>query len=255
LNIKFKIKEEVKMKKVYAINGLPFFSKEELLTRKYFQDMLELNVQKILKKENSAWDVTQIEGTILTPSDKINPNYTNEDVWFQESKSDEKMVLRPETTTSSYEYAKLMMEHQEVKPPFVVWQTGKSFRREVDQSSKHCRFKEFYQQEFQCFYTSDTKNDYQEAVLEPLRKLVERMVGLPARIVESDRLPSYSMRTMDIEVDNGDKWMEICSISVRTDFDKTAIFQAKKKVVEKDLLVLEIAFGLDRLVYNYYLEK
>ena len=39
------------MKKVYAINGLPFFSKEELLTRKYFQDTLELNVQKILKKE------------------------------------------------------------------------------------------------------------------------------------------------------------------------------------------------------------
>ena len=78
------------------------------------------------------------------------------------------------------------------------------------------------------------------------------MVGFPARIVESDRLPSYSKRTMDIEVDNGDKWMEVCSISLRTDFDKKAIFQAKKKVVEKELLVLEIAFGLDRLVYNYF---
>jgi glycyl-tRNA synthetase len=241
------------MKKVYKINGLPFFSKEELLTRKYFQDMLELNLTKILKSENSAWDFTQIEGSILTPLEKINPNYTNEDVWFQESKKDEQMVLRPETTPSSYEYAKLLLEQQEVKPPFVVWQTGKSFRREVDQPSKHCRFKEFYQQEFQCFYTSDTKNDYQEAVLEPLRLLVERLLGLSARIVESDRLPAYSIKTMDIEVNNKDKWMEVCSISVRKDFDKNAIFQIKNKVIEKELLVLEIAFGLDRLVYNYYI--
>jgi glycyl-tRNA synthetase len=241
------------MKKVYAINGLPFFSKEEIMTRKYFQDILEFNIQKILKKENNAWDFTQIEGAILTPSDKINANYTSEDVWFQESKTEDKLVLRPETTPSSYEYAKLMMEHQELKPPFVIWQVGKSFRREIDQPSKHCRFKEFYQQEFQCFYTSDTKNDYQEAVLEPLRKLVERMVGFPARIVESDRLPSYSKKTMDIEVNNNDKWMEVCSISVRKDFDKKVMFQVKKKTLEKELLVLEIAFGLDRLVYNHYI--
>lgn len=241
------------MIKIYNINGLPFFSKEELITRKYFQDMLELNIEKILKKENKAWEFNQIEGTILTPSDKINQNYTEEDVWFQDSKKEDKMVLRPETTTSSYEYAKMLLDKKEVKAPFSVWQTGKSFRREIEQPSKHCRFKEFYQQEFQCFYTSDTKNDYQEAVLEPLRKLVERMVGFNARVVESDRLPTYSLRTMDIEVDNGDKWMEVCSISVRKDFTKKAEFQFKNKVIEKDLLVLEIAFGLDRLVYNYYL--
>ena len=34
-------------------------------------------------------------------------------------------------------------------------------------------------------------------------------------------------------------------------FTKKAVFQAKNKVVEKDLLVLEIAIGLDRLIYNY----
>lgn len=120
------------MKKIYKENGLPFFSKEEVLTRKYFQDMLELNIKKILKQQNNAWDFTQIEGSILTPADKINPNYTNEDVWFQETKDTDKIVLRPETTPSSYEYAKMLLEHQEVRPPFVVWQAGKSFRREAD---------------------------------------------------------------------------------------------------------------------------
>lgn len=244
------------MKKIYNVNSLPFFDKEEIITRKYFKDMLELNVEKILRNENQAWQFIEIEAPILTPVDKINSNYTNEEVWFQESKSeDQKLVLRPETTPSSYEYAKMLLDSNQIKTPFVVWQAGKSYRREVDQPSKHCRFKEFYQQEFQCFFTSDTKNDYQEAALVPLKQVVERLLSLPTRIVESDRLPSYSLKTMDIEVDNGDKWMEVCSISVRKDFDKKARFQNKNKVIEKDLFVLEIAFGLDRLLYNYFNKK
>lgn len=113
------------------------------------------------------------------------------------------------------------------------------------------RLKEFYQQEFQCVYTTDTKNDYQEAVLEPVRKMIGEMVGLPTRIVESDRLPSYSLRTMDVECNNGDKWMELCSISKRTDFPQKARFVTKKGIVEKDLEVLEVAIGLDRCVYNF----
>jgi glycyl-tRNA synthetase len=45
--------------------------------------------------------------------------------------------------------------------------------------------------------------------------------------------------------------MEICSISKRKDFTKKAIITHKSKVIEKELLVLEIAIGLDRCVYNY----
>jgi glycyl-tRNA synthetase len=57
---------------------------------------------------------------------------------------------------------------------------------------------------------------------------------------------------MDIEVDNGDKWMEICSISRRTDFPQRYRFAGKKnEVQEKDVLVLEIAIGLDRCLYNW----
>lgn len=162
------------------------------------------------------------------------------------------LVLRPETTPSSYVYAQhLLNSHSGVKPPFVVWQTGKSFRREQDQVTKNMRLKEFYQQEFQCIYTADTMNNYHSAVLEPVREMIGEMIGLPTRIVESDRLPSYSEITMDVEVDNGDKWMEVCSISRRTDFPDKARFQTKKGTVEKDLLVLEISIGLDRCIYNF----
>ena len=170
------------------------------------------------------------------------------------------LVLRPETTPSSYVYAQhLLNTHTGVKPPFVVWQTGKSFRREQDQVTKNMRLKEFYQQEFQCIYTADTMNDYHTVVLEPVRKMLGEMIGMETRIVESDRLPSYSEVTMDVEAHTesfvfnkeSDRWMEICSISRRTDFPQKAKFQTKKKIVEKDLLVLEIAIGLDRCVYNF----
>ena len=208
------------------------------------------------------------------------------DMWMSCLKKEPtKLVLRPETTPSSYVYARHLLDtHSGIKPPYVVWQTGKSFRREQDQVTKNMRLKEFYQQEFQCIYTTDTKNDYQEAVLEPVRKMIGEMVRLPTRLVESDRLPSYSLRTMDVEVWCPDKqaienapfeiggqhygerpievrppsgyssrgrWMEVCSISKRTDFPGKVQFQTKKGIVEKDLEVLEVAIGLDRCVYNF----
>ena len=143
-----------------------------------------------------------------------------------------------------------METHSIYKPPFIVWQAGKSFRREQDQVSKNMRLKEFYQQEFQCIYTADTMNDYHTAVLEPIKEMLADACNLTARVIPSDRLPSYSEITMDVEVYNGDKYMEVCSISRRTDFPTKAKFQTKKGLVEKDLMVLEIAIGLDRVIYN-----
>jgi glycyl-tRNA synthetase len=106
--------------------------------------------------------------------------------------------------------------------------------------------------EFQCAFTADTANDYHAAALEPVRRMIGAMTRLPSRIVVSDRLPAYSQVTMDVEVDNGDKWMEIASISRRTDFPQAVRVKAKGgEVRELDVLVLEIAIGLDRCVYNW----
>jgi glycyl-tRNA synthetase len=240
------------MENIYDINGLIFWSEKEITLRdmmaKYFKDRLS----EALNDMNTAWKMYQIEAPLLTPRSLLNVNYTNEDIWVQESNDTVELALRPETTPGSYAYAcHLLNTHSGVKPPFVIWQAGKSFRREQDQVSKNMRLKEFYQQEFQCIYAADTMNDYHAAVLEPVRKMISDMIGLPTRIIESDRLPSYSQITMDIEVDNGDKWMEVCSISRRTDFPEKFRMNAKGKLIEKDLLVLEVAIGLDRAIYNF----
>jgi glycyl-tRNA synthetase len=114
------------------------------------------------------------------------------------------------------------------------------------------RLKEFHQMEFQCAYAGDTANDYHAACLEPVRRMIAATVPMPTRLVESDRLPDYAETTMDVEMWNQDKWMEVCSISRRTDFPGTASSKTRTgEAVERDILVLEIAIGLDRLVYNW----
>ena len=239
---------------LYNTNGLVFWSKDEIKYRNYIKEVFTDQIEKILRLENKAWQFFEIEAPLLMPKELVNPNYTKEDIWVQEKFNVEEieLVLRPETTPSSYTYACHMMNSNLVVPPFCVQQTGKSFRREQDQVTKNMRLKEFYQQEFQCIYSADTLNDYQEKVLEPLKIMFEKIIGKPTRIVESDRLPSYSLRTMDIEVDNGDKWMEISSISKRIDFPQKFKFQNKAGATEKEMIVLEIAIGLDRCVYNYF---
>jgi len=229
------------MLNLYERNGLFTWGSEEIQIRNQVASHFEKRIPTILTEMNRAWSFHQIESPLLTPTSLINPNYTEEDVWFQNEEDD--LVLRPETTPGSYAYAQHLLDtHSNIYPPFVVWQKGKSFRREQDQVSKNMRLKEFYQLEFQCFYTADTMNDYQENCLEAVKKAHEDVLALPTRLIESDRLPSYSLRTMDVEVDNGDKLMEVCSISKRTDFEG--------KFRDKDMLVLEIAIGLDRMVYN-----
>lgn len=231
---------------------------DKSLEEEFFKWIRDTEISVIIDRlpNNSEPHISQLKD-LITNDDDYEPHRpwvaNIFECWLDNlKKRPTQLVLRPETTPSSYVYAQhLLNTHAGVKPPFVIWQTGKSFRREQDQVTKNMRLKEFYQQEFQCIYTADTMNDYHAAVLEPVRKMIGEMIGKPTRIVESDRLPSYSEITMDVEVDNGDKWMEVCSISRRTDFPGKVRFQAKKKIVEKDLLVLEISIGLDRCVYNF----
>lgn len=260
------------MDSLFNVNGLMFWTEREIRLRRQFEEHFAFTMEQILLAENPAWTFIQVEAPILTPRNLLNKNYTPDDIFLvgeavlYDPPIDEDLTLRPETTPGSYTYAcHLLNNHTGIKPPFVVWQTGKSFRREQDQVTKNMRLKEFYQQEFQCIYTADTMNDYHAAVLEPVRQMLGEMIGSKTRIVESDRLPSYSEITMDVEAwiadgedmgstwhpDIEGRWMELCSISRRTDFPQKATFQTKKKVVEKDLLVLEIAIGLDRCVYNF----
>ena len=222
------------MNNLVNFNGLMSFTEDEILDRQYLKAKIIQGVQNILLECNRGWLFKEIESTSLIPNEFINVEYSQEDYF----KIDDKLSLKPETTATSYLYAKYLMTHNSIKPPLCVFQASKSYRKEQDQVVKHMRLKEFYQLEFQGIYSNGTKNDYQSNIIESLAKLVQQVLKLNTRIVLSDRLPSYSLKTIDIEVFNGDKWMEICSVSKRNDFDE-------------DHTVVEIAFGLDRLLYNF----
>lgn len=249
---------EIKMQKIYNTNSLVHWNEEEIEQREHFTKYFAREVKQFLLDENPAWMFNRIEAPMMIPKSLINENYTNEDLWCLE----EDLVLKPETTPSTYAWMLEQMKHKQIKMPWCVWQASKSFRKEKDHVLSHMRLKEFYQQEFQCAYTEDTMNDYQEKSLEIVRKMINSQFScFKTRIVESDRLPDYSLRTMDIEVelptdDNKTRWMELCSISKRKDFPvKYSFYNKKNELVEKNILVLEIAIGLDRCLFAHNLMK
>jgi len=166
------------MEQLFGINGLMFWTEREIRLRRQFEEHFAFTMEQILLAENPAWSFIQVEAPLLTPRGLLNKNYTSDDIFLvgeavlYDPPIDKDLTLRPETTPGSYTYAcHLLNSHSGVKPPFVVWQTGKSFRQEQDQVTKNMRLKEFYQQEFQCVYTADTMNDYHDAVLEPVRNI------------------------------------------------------------------------------------
>lgn len=243
------------MLNLFNVNSLVHWEEREINMRDHMVRFFSEEVRTFLRAVNPAWDVRRVEAPALTPRALISDAYTNADIWAQEqlTETEAPLVLRPETTPSTYVYMQhILGNHSRTRLPLCVWQAGRSYRREQEQPTKHMRLKEFWQLEFQCAYTADSGNDYHAAALEPVRRMIAALIPLPTRIVPSDRLPAYSQTTVDVEVDNGDKWMEVCSISRRTDFPERYRTQPKKgPAVEQDILVLEIAIGLDRCVYNW----
>lgn len=232
------------MQPLYNVNGLVFWNEQEIRFRNYAVDYLATGIRDALLAVNPAWRTVQVEAPLLTPRGLLSDNYGPGDMFADLSGSG--LALRPETTPGSYAAARHMLDtHSGVKPPMCVWQWGKSFRREQDQPYSHMRLKEFYQAEWQCIYTSDTKADYHAEVIEPVGKMIAALTGHFARVAPSDRLPAYSQKTIDVEIKTPSKWMEVCSISLRTDFPGK--YRAGSK--ERDLLVVEIAVGLDRLIH------
>ncbi|GAB2208913.1 hypothetical protein ROS1_57310 [Roseibium sp. ROS1] len=243
------------MLSISNVNSLVHWEEREILRREEFIRHFSEEMRAFLRSINPAWDMRRIEAPTLIPRQHISDAYENADVWVQEklSPTETELVLRPETTPSTYAYmTHLLNNHTGAKLPLCVWQAGRSYRREQEQTTAHMRLKEFWQIEFQAAFTSDTGMDYHSASLEPVRKMIASVINLPTRIIVSDRLPSYSQVTMDVEVDNGFKWMEVCSISRRTDFPQRFLSRAKGGGVrEHGVLVLEIAIGLDRCLHNW----
>lgn len=220
------------MESLYEKNGLIFWTQEEIKLRRMFEDYFSAEILKSLREQNPAFQLIQVEAPLLTPRELINKGYTDDDIYAFED-----LALRPETTMGSFVYAKhIMSGYNEIKqkPPVIVFQHGKSFRREQDQSTKFMRLKEFYQLEFQVIFGLTTANDYSAKLYNDVKNAIQRMIG-DCRMEPSDRLPDYSEETTDIIcIESG---MEVCSMSKRKDLE--------------GYKVIEIAIGTDRCIYNF----
>jgi glycyl-tRNA synthetase len=221
----------------YDIESLRFYDEREIELREMMVSRISNTVKRTLTEVNPAWKAYRVEGPLLTPRNFVGDSYDENDIFVtQIEKAGSKLVLRPETTVSSYMFAR--KKYAGNKLPLCVWQVGKSFRVEKSDgaTAAKLRFNEFYQLEFQCIYSVGTKADYRKYLMEAVSKDISMFLhGEVIRHVESDRLPAYSESTLDIEVPFRDDWKEVASCSIRTDFSD-------------DTRVCEIAIGLDRLV-------
>jgi glycyl-tRNA synthetase len=229
------------MYNLYSSNGLVFWTEEEIRLRKMFEQHFVAAISSNLKTQNRGFEIVQIEAPLITPREFINPNYTDKDIFGLDEENEMathcQFVLRPETTMGSYKAIEHLLNtynDRKYKLPLVVWQHGKSFRREQDQPTKFMRLKEFYQLEFQIAFSSTTLNDYSISLIPVVQQMITEMIGL-CHTEASDRLPDYSESTTNVVCDKTN--MEVCSISKRKDFP-----QAK---------ILEVAIGTDRCVYNF----
>lgn len=239
------------MHQFHKSGSLPFWNEYDIMLREQCIERLSFRLKKVLSKMNKAWEFKRVEAPILTPLDMLSKEYYDSGDAFV---TDNRLFLRAETTPGSYICASHFLKTGK-KLPLCVWQSGKSFRIEKNDgaSATKLRFNEFYQLEFQCLYSENTMADYRGAVIEALADEAAALTGFEVLTIPSDRLPAYSESTLDLMVtgetsDDGfisDRWgradkvkreTEICSISIRNDYAES-------------IKVLEVAFGLDRMVY------
>lgn len=220
-------------KALYVLGGLRFWDENEIELREMFQSRVISVVRNTLLLMNPAWRFARVEGPCLSPREQISAAYDDSDIFVTNHiAGGAPLCLRAETTQTSYAYARQLNP----KLPFCVYQTGKSFRREINDgaSAAKLRFNEFWQLEFQCIYSKDTKASYRDALLPKVALEISRVVCGPTRLQESERTPSYALSTIDIESQYKGVWRELSSCSIRTDFSEST-------------LVCEMAIGLDRV--------
>ncbi len=234
----------------FDINGLLFWDERQILIREQAVARLSQTIQTHMVAINLQWKFHRVDAPLITPRLLLSDQYTEDDIFeLQAEVGGELSAMRPETTPSSYAYAADQIQIHKKAPPFCIWQYGKSFRNEIDQPTKFVRLKEFYQLEFQCIMAEDSMADYHDDdnLLPAICREISHITGKEARIVDSDRLPHYSTKTLDIEIFYEDRWMEVASISMRTDFPVEYKYVHKEVQKSKKLKVFEMAFGMDRI--------
>ena len=209
------------------INGFVNWDEREIQLRESIAKGFKYEMQRLLQDINHAWSTVEVETPVIVERTCLDISYTG--VW----ETDQDLVLRPETTKGTFSVAEEMLKRGVIKLPCCVWQKGKSFRKEQTSPTKHVKLKEFWQQEFQCVYGVGTKADYFSLMLSGIVDMFQFVLGTNVWMEDSDRIPGYSSRTVDIIGNLKGYSLELCSISQRHDF----VYD-----------VVEVAIGLDRCV-------
>ncbi len=225
--------------------GLRTWRQNELRQRRRIADHLVETAQTALTNINQAWTFEEVEAPLMMPVERMSSAYTSDDIFLLQDApgGTSEWAMRAETTDGSYLAAAEILRTTNVKAPLCVWQMGTSFRRELNDgaTAAKLRFNAFIQLEMQAIYSANTANDFVPQLREELRAIVEAITRLETRLIASDRLPSYSTETIDIEVKTPEgEWREVASTSRRTDFPTPPGYNPMN--------VFEIAFGMDRMV-------
>ena len=225
--------------------GLRTWRQSELRLRRRIAETLVDTAETTLRDINRAWTFEEVEAPLMMPVERMSSAYTGDDVFLLADApgGEKRWAMRAETTDGTYAAAVHILRSTNAKPPLCVWQMGPSFRRERADgaTAAKLRLNQFHQLEMQLVLYEDTAFDVAPPLREALAARVGRITGLETRLVPSDRLPSYSAETVDIEcLTPQGEWREVASTSRRTDFPAIPGY--------KPLKVVEIAFGADRMV-------
>lgn len=202
-------------------NGLVCWNEQEIVKRESLADELLADVKRTLYEINHAIQVFRVETPCMIPQDMAKghlPHYL----------IDDRYAMRGESTKGTY----FMQDKIDYRLPVCLYQINKSFRDEKSEAIRLSKFRlrEFWQMEFQLFYSPDTKADYHEMFVDKFfNETAGAKWGIPKELTPEE-LPPYSLRTTDFEMDG---MLEVASLSTRKDY-KVPVF--------------EISFGLDRLV-------
>lgn len=164
-------------------------------------------------------------------------------------------ILRPETATSTYQFVPKLYALAPSSTHIKIYQIGKSFRNEISPRNSLLRSREFTQAEFQHIILDPellSDPDKIRNIFIALRDVtldIFKSFNIPASKLRlkqhsEEELIFYAQDAWDIEVNlQGHGWTEIAGIHHRGTHD------LKSSQFKHEPIVLEVAIGIDRLLY------
>ena len=72
------------METLYNKNSLVFWSEKDLILRKFFEDIITIELKECLLSLNPAFSIVKCDAPLFIPNEFVHKNYTSQDVYFQD---------------------------------------------------------------------------------------------------------------------------------------------------------------------------